>query len=99
MAPADMRQVFAKAERAAVAAGFEDPSIMPKERGMSFESNNLGLICAAGDNGGQRLPSHFRPDPLGCLPGGLGDRSGGERHPVPALARAAAGARVDGVSP
>jgi 2-dehydro-3-deoxyphosphooctonate aldolase (KDO 8-P synthase) len=89
MAPADMRQVFAKAERAAVAAGFTDPSIMLTERGTSFGYNNLvvdmrGLATMA-DNG---CPVIFDATHSVQLPGGLGDRSGGERHFVPVLARA-----------
>jgi 2-dehydro-3-deoxyphosphooctonate aldolase (KDO 8-P synthase) len=98
MASADMRQVFAKAERAAAGAGFTEPLIMLTERGTSFGYNNLvvdmrGLATMA-DNG---CPVIFDATHSVQFPGGLGDRSGGERHFVPVLARAAVGAGVDGV--
>jgi 2-dehydro-3-deoxyphosphooctonate aldolase (KDO 8-P synthase) len=98
MAPADMKQVVGKAARAAADAGFADASIMLTERGTSFGYNNLvvdmrGLAIMA-ENG---FPVIFDATHSVQLPGGLGDRSGGERHFVPLLARAAVGAGVDGV--
>ncbi|CAN5318718.1 3-deoxy-8-phosphooctulonate synthase [soil metagenome] len=98
MAPADMKQVVAKAARATTDAGFTQVSIMLTERGTSFGYNNLvvdmrGLATMA-ENG---FPVIFDATHSVQLPGGLGDRSGGERHFVPLLARAAVGAGVDGV--
>lgn len=98
MAPADMQQVVGKAKRAALQAGFADPSIALTERGTSFGYNNLvvdmrGLATMA-ESG---CPIVFDATHSVQLPGGLGDRSGGERHFVPVLARAAVGAGVDGI--
>jgi 2-dehydro-3-deoxyphosphooctonate aldolase (KDO 8-P synthase) len=98
MAPADMRQVVGKATKAAIAAGIEAPALILTERGTSFGYNNLvvdmrGLAIMA-ENG---FPVVFDATHSVQLPGGLGDRSGGERRFVPLLARAAVAAGVDGV--
>ena len=98
MAPADMRQVVAKAANAAPRNGNGSASLILTERGTSFGYNNLvvdmrGLSIMA-ENG---FPVVFDATHSVQLPGGLGDRSGGERHFVPLLARAAVAAGVDGV--
>lgn len=98
MAPADMRQVVAKARTAAEAAGVARDAILLTERGTSFGYNNLvvdmrGLAIMA-ESG---CPVVFDATHSVQLPGGLGDRSGGERQHVPLLARAAVAAGVSGV--
>lgn len=94
MAPADMAQVVAKAR----AAQRSDATVLLTERGTSFGYNNLvvdirGLAIMA-ETG---CPVIFDATHAVQLPGGLGDRSGGERRFVPLLARAAVAAGVDGV--
>lgn len=98
MAPTDMRQVVSKAEVAAERAGVSTNAVMLTERGTSFGYNNLvvdmrGLAIMA-ETG---RPIIFDATHSVQLPGGLGDRSGGERHHVPLLARAAVAAGVSGV--
>jgi len=98
MAPADMRQVVAKAAAAAERAGLSADCVTVCERGTSFGYNNLvvdmrGLAIMA-ETG---RPVVFDATHSVQLPGGLGDRSGGERRHVPLLARAAVAAGVSGV--
>lgn len=98
MAPADMRQVVAKAHAAAENAGVSTNAVMLTERGTSFGYHNLvvdmrGLSIMA-ETG---RPIIFDATHSAQLPGGLGDRSGGERHHVPVLARAATAAGVSGI--
>jgi 2-dehydro-3-deoxyphosphooctonate aldolase (KDO 8-P synthase) len=92
LAPWDMQHVVAKAR----ATGNE--AIMVCERGVSFGYNNLVSDMRA-------LPGLRR---TGCpvvfdathsvqLPGGAGDRSGGQREMVPVLARAAVAVGVAGL--
>jgi 2-dehydro-3-deoxyphosphooctonate aldolase (KDO 8-P synthase) len=93
MAPADMRQVVAK-----VRGTGSDAPLLLTERGTSFGYNNLvvdmrGLEIMA-ETG---CPIVFDATHAVQLPGGLGDRSGGERRFVPLLARSAVAAGVDGV--
>ena len=98
MAPADMRQVVAKAEGAAERAGVSTNAVMLTERGTSFGYNNLVVdmrsLAIMAETG---RPVVFDATHSVQLPGGLGDRSGGERHHVPLLARAAVAAGVSGV--
>ena len=98
MAPADMRQVVAKAEAAADCAGVSTNAVMLTERGTSFGYNNLVVdmrsLAIMAETG---RPVIFDATHSVQLPGGLGDRSGGERHHVPLLARAAVAAGVSGV--
>ncbi|MGF7149250.1 2-dehydro-3-deoxyphosphooctonate aldolase (KDO 8-P synthase) [Sphingomonas zeicaulis] len=98
MAPADMRQVVEKARRAATAAGVSADNIILTERGTSFGYNNLVVdmrsLAIMAENG---CPVVFDATHSVQLPGGLGDRSGGERRFVPLLARAAVAAGVDGL--
>ncbi|MBK5264688.1 MAG: 3-deoxy-8-phosphooctulonate synthase, partial [Alphaproteobacteria bacterium] len=98
MAPADMRQVVRKAEAAAERAGVATDTVLLTERGTSFGYNNLVVdmrsLAIMAETG---RPVVFDATHSVQLPGGLGDRSGGERHHVPLLARAAAAAGVSGI--
>jgi 2-dehydro-3-deoxyphosphooctonate aldolase (KDO 8-P synthase) len=98
MAPADMKQVVAKARNAATAAGKEADAFLLCERGTSFGYNTLvsdmrGLSIMA-ETG---CPVVFDATHSVQQPGGLGERSGGQREYVPLLARAAVAAGVAGV--
>jgi 2-dehydro-3-deoxyphosphooctonate aldolase (KDO 8-P synthase) len=98
MAPGDMRQVVAKARNAASKANVSADNIALTERGTSFGYNNLVVdmrsLSIMAENG---CPVVFDATHSVQLPGGLGDRSGGERKFVPLLARAAMAAGVDGL--
>jgi len=92
LAPWDMRNVVDKAR----ATG--NDRIMVCERGVSFGYNNLisdmrslAVMRATG------CPVVFDATHSVQLPGGQGDRSGGQREFVPVLARAAVAAGVAGV--
>lgn len=98
MAPGDMRQVVIKAREAAIGAGASPDNILLTERGTSFGYHNLvvdmrGLAIMA-ETG---CPVIFDATHSVQIPGGLGDRSGGERRYVPLLARAAVAAGVSGI--
>lgn len=98
MAPADMTQVVAKARNAASAAGHDPDSFMLCDRGTSFGYNTLvsdmrGLAIMAQTG----CPVVFDATHSVQQPGGLGERSGGQREFVPLLARAAVAAGVAGV--
>jgi 2-dehydro-3-deoxyphosphooctonate aldolase (KDO 8-P synthase) len=92
LAPWDMRHVAAKAR----AAGNEQ--IMLCERGASFGYNNLvsdmRSLAVMRDTG---CPVVFDATHSVQLPGGQGERSGGQRQFVPVLARAAVAAGVSGL--
>jgi 2-dehydro-3-deoxyphosphooctonate aldolase (KDO 8-P synthase) len=92
MAPWDMRNVVAKMHEV------DNPRLILTERGSTFGYNTLVSDMRA-------IP--WMQD-LGCpvifdathsvqMPGGKGDRSGGDRRMVPVLARAAVAAGCDGV--
>jgi 2-dehydro-3-deoxyphosphooctonate aldolase (KDO 8-P synthase) len=98
MAPADVVPMIAKARAAASAAGVPDDHFMVCERGTNFGYNNLVvdmrslvLMRQAG------CPVVFDATHSVQLPGGLGDRSGGQREFVHPLARAAVAVGVDGL--
>lgn len=98
MAPADMAQVVNKARDAAAAAGMSTDAFLLCERGVSFGYNTLvsdmrGLSIMR-ETG---CPVVFDATHSVQQPGGLGDRSGGQREFVPLLARAAVAAGVAGV--
>lgn len=98
MAPADMRNVVAKARSAAETAGHEADNFMLCERGTSFGYNTLvsdmrGLSIMA-ETG---CPIVFDATHSVQQPGGLGSKSGGQSEYVPLLARAAVAAGVSGV--
>lgn len=92
LAPWDMRHVVDKAR----AAGNEQ--IMVCERGVSFGYNNLisdmRSLSAMRDTG---CPVVFDGTHSVQLPGGQGNRSGGQREYIPVLARAAVAAGVAGL--
>ncbi|SEN64384.1 2-dehydro-3-deoxyphosphooctonate aldolase (KDO 8-P synthase) [Sphingomonas gellani] len=98
MAPGDMDNVVNKARRAAAAAGHDPDSFTVCERGASFGYNNLvsdmRSLAIMQDTG---CPVVFDATHSVQLPGGQGDRSGGQREFVPVLARAAVGAGVAGL--
>ena len=92
MAPWDMQQVVEKAR----ATG--NDQIMVCERGASFGYNYLvsdmrSLVVMAEFG----CPVVFDATHSVQLPGGMGNRSGGQREFVPALARAAVAVGVDGL--
>jgi len=98
MAPGDMGNVVAKARAAAARAGVSEGNIMVCERGVSFGYNNLvsdmrslPILQQTG------CPVVFDATHSVQLPGGQGDRSGGQREFVPVLARAAVAAGVAGL--
>lgn len=98
MAPGDMRQVVAKARNAARTAGHETDAFLLCDRGTSFGYNTLvsdmrGLAIMA-ETG---CPVVFDATHSVQQPGGLGERSGGQREFVPLLARAAVAAGIAGL--
>ena len=94
LAPGDMKQVVAKAKEANKGAD----TIMVCERGASFGYNNLvsdmRSLAIMRETG---CPVVFDATHSVQLPGGQGDRSGGQREFVPALARAAVAVGVSGL--
>ena len=92
LAPTDMRHVVAKARSTG------NDRIMVCERGASFGYNNLvsdmRALAIMRDTG---CPVVFDATHSVQMPGGLGDKSGGQREMVPVLARAAVGAGVAGL--
>ncbi len=98
MAPADMANVVDKAKRACAAAAVAPGTILLTERGTSFGYNNLVVdMRALAIMAGTDCPVVFDATHSVQLPGGLGDRSDGQRHFVPLLARAAVAAGVSGI--
>ena len=93
LAPLDMKNVVEKARQAS-----GEENILVCERGVSFGYNNLvsdmrSLVTL-------RLtgcPVVFDATHSVQLPGGQGDKSGGQREFVPALARAAVATGIDGL--
>ena len=72
--------------------------ILLTERGTSFGYNNLVVdMRGLGDMRELGYPVIFDATHSVQLPGGAGDRSGGERQYVPALARAATAFGIDGL--
>jgi 2-dehydro-3-deoxyphosphooctonate aldolase (KDO 8-P synthase) len=98
MAPGDMVHVVAKARAAAAGAGVAADNFLVCERGASFGYNNLvsdmRSLAILRDTG---CPVVFDATHSVQLPGGQGDRSGGQREFVPVLARAAVAAGVAGL--
>jgi len=92
LAPHDMRQVTAKA---AAAGG---TMLLLTERGTTFGYNNLvSDMRAIPIMKSLGFPVIFDATHSVQLPGGAGDRSGGQREFAPVLARAAAAAGADGL--
>ncbi|WP_242186760.1 3-deoxy-8-phosphooctulonate synthase [Sphingomonas sp. CARO-RG-8B-R24-01] len=98
LAPGDMIHVADKARAAAAAAGVETDNFMMCERGASFGYNNLvsdmRSLAIMRDT---HCPVVFDATHSVQLPGGQGDRSGGQREFVPVLARAAVAAGISGL--
>ncbi len=98
LAPHDMKQVVLKARSAALEAGGDGKNIMVCERGASFGYNNLVsdmrslAIMRETD-----CPVVFDATHSVQLPGGQGDKSGGQRDHVPVLARAAVAVGIAGL--
>lgn len=92
LAPADMRHVANKAKSVGNA------QIMVCERGASFGYNNLvsdmRSLAIMRETG---CPVVFDATHSVQMPGGLGDKSGGQREMVPVLARAAVAVGVAGL--
>ncbi len=92
LSPWDMKNVVDKA----LATGNEQ--IMACERGVSFGYNNLvSDMRALAVMRNCNVPVVFDATHSVQLPGGQGDRSGGQREFVPVLARAAVAAGVSGL--
>jgi 2-dehydro-3-deoxyphosphooctonate aldolase (KDO 8-P synthase) len=98
LAPGDMVHVVNKARAAAAAAGVPTDNFLVCERGASFGYNNLvsdmRSLAIMQQTG---CPVVFDATHSVQLPGGQGDRSGGQREFVPVLARAAVGAGISGL--
>lgn len=98
LAPHDMKQVVAKAKAAARKAGVDEDCVMVCERGASFGYNNLvsdmRSLAIMRETG---CPVVFDATHSVQLPGGQGDRSGGQREFIPVLARAAVATGVAGL--
>jgi 2-dehydro-3-deoxyphosphooctonate aldolase (KDO 8-P synthase) len=94
LAPGDMKQVVLKAREANAGAD----TIMVCERGASFGYNNLvsdmRSLAIMRETG---CPVVFDATHSVQLPGGQGDKSGGQREFVPLLARAAVAVGVSGL--
>ncbi len=92
LAPWDMKRVVEKARSTG------NDQIMVCERGVSFGYNNLvsdmRALAVMRETG---CPVVFDATHSVQLPGGQGDRSGGEREFVPVLARAAVAAGISGL--
>ena len=92
LSPGEMTSVVAKAR----AVGNTD--ILVCERGTTFGYNNLVVDMRSLDIlHGLGCPVVFDATHSVQLPGGAGDRSGGQREFVPVLARAAVGAGISGL--
>lgn len=98
MAPGDVKPMIAKARSAAAAAGTSDVPFFVCERGTSFGYNNLVVdmrsLVIMREAG---CPVVFDATHSVQLPGGQGDRSGGQREFVHPLARAAVAVGVAGL--
>ena len=92
LAPRDMKNVVEKL------ASTGNRAILLTERGATFGYNNLVVdFRGLADMRALGVPVVFDATHSVQLPGGAGDRSGGERAYVPALARAAVAFGVDAV--
>jgi 2-dehydro-3-deoxyphosphooctonate aldolase (KDO 8-P synthase) len=98
MAPRDMKHVVAKARAAASEAGLDPQNFLVTERGTSLGYNNLvsdmRSLAIMRETG---CPVVFDATHSVQLPGGQGDKSGGEREFVPVLAQAAAAVGIAGL--
>jgi len=98
LAPGDMKNVMDKAREAARDASLPEDNFMACERGVSFGYNNLvsdmRSLAIMRDTG---CPVVFDATHSVQLPGGQGDKSGGQREFVPVLARAAVAVGISGL--
>ncbi len=98
LAPHDMQQVALKAKSAAREAGVDEDCVLVCERGASFGYNTLvsdmRSLAIMRETG---CPVVFDATHSVQLPGGKGDRSGGQREFVPVLARAAVAVGIAGL--
>ena len=101
LSPWEMKNVVAKAREAATEAAADEnaaDSIMVCERGASFGYNTLvsdmRSLAVMRDTG---CPVVFDATHSVQQPGGMGDRSGGQREFVPVLARASVAAGIAGI--
>jgi len=98
LAPHDMKNVIDKARAAAREKGLNEDNFMACERGVSFGYNNLvsdmRSLAIMRDTG---CPVVFDATHSVQLPGGQGDKSGGQREFVPVLARAAVATGIAGL--
>jgi 2-dehydro-3-deoxyphosphooctonate aldolase (KDO 8-P synthase) len=98
LAPNDMRNVVAKAKAAAREAGVDEDCILVCERGASFGYNNLvsdmRSLAIMRETG---CPVVFDATHSVQLPGGQGEKSGGQREFVPVLSRAAVATGIAGL--
>ncbi len=98
LAPHDMKNVIDKARAAAREKGLPEDNFMACERGASFGYNNLvsdmRSLAIMRETG---APVVFDATHSVQLPGGQGTSSGGERHMVPVLVRAAIAVGVAGL--
>jgi 2-dehydro-3-deoxyphosphooctonate aldolase (KDO 8-P synthase) len=98
LAPGDMKNVMDKAREAAREAGLPEDNFMTCERGASFGYNNLvsdmRSLAIMRETG---CPVVFDATHSVQLPGGQGDKSGGQREFVPVLARAAVAVGIAGL--
>ena len=98
MAPHDMRQVIGKARDAAATAGVATDNFSVCERGSSFGYNNLvSDMRSLSIMRETDCPVVFDATHSVQLPGGLGDKSGGQREFVPVLSRAAVAVGISGL--
>ena len=98
LAPHDMLQVVMKARAAAIEAGGDGQNIMVCERGASFGYNNLvSDMRSLAIMRETHCPVVFDATHSVQLPGGQGDKSGGQREHVPVLARAAVAVGIAGL--
>ena len=98
LAPQEMKNVAEKAREAAREAGLPEDSFMVCERGVSFGYNNLvSDMRSLAIMRETACPVVFDATHSVQQPGGLGDRTGGDRSMVPVLARAAVAVGVAGV--
>jgi 2-dehydro-3-deoxyphosphooctonate aldolase (KDO 8-P synthase) len=98
LAPLDMIHVMNKARAAAREAGLSEDRFLACERGVSFGYNNLVADMRSLALMRQtQAPVVFDATHSVQLPGGLGERSGGQREFVDVLARAAVAVGVAGI--
>ena len=98
LSPHEMLNVVLKAKAAAREAGVDDDCILVCERGVTFGYNNLvSDMRSLAIMRETSCPVVFDATHSVQLPGGQGEKSGGQREFVPVLARAAVATGVAGL--